>query len=181
MIFAAADFFWAGIKAPSDRNPPQQGTPLFQFLVRRLFASFDLPWGVLKYYRWMASRDGKNNPLFRTVCQEWPRVRRSLDAGRLAPLGVVRACSRNPFRLGENHQVLAYAYQLEEVSADLVLWVYDPNHPCRDTVTLTVNLQSPDHLGIRASTGEPVRGFFATRYRPDPDLSNRHPLCGKDY
>jgi hypothetical protein len=162
MIFAARDFFERGCPPPDDREPPDHGSPLFGYLVRRLFQSFHLPWGPLRYYHWMAARD---TDLFRaTVRREWPRVRRELDAGRLAALGLIRPRSRNPLRLGENHQVLAYGYGLDEGSGSLLIAVYDPNHTCRDDVTLALNLREP--VGVLSSTGEPFRGFFHTRYWP---------------
>ena len=64
---------------------------------------------------------------------QWPRVRRELDAGRLAALGLIRVPSRNPLRLGENHQVLAYGYGLDEPSGSLLIAIYDPNHPAATT------------------------------------------------
>ena len=162
MVFAARDFFERGCPPPDDREPPDYGSPLFAYLVRRLFQSFHLPWGPLHYYRWMAAGDG---PLLRhTVRREWPRVRRELDAGRLATLGLIRSRSRNPLRLGENHQVLAYGYGLHEPSGSLLLAVYDPNHAGRDDLTLALDLRAPS--GVVSSSGEPFRGFFHTPYRP---------------
>jgi hypothetical protein len=161
MIFAVCDYFERGCAPPADREPPDHGSPLFAYLVRRLFDSFQLPWGPLHYYRWMASRDVAL--LRHTVRRAWPRVRRDLDAGRLSPLGLIRPRSRNPLRLGENHQVLAYGYGLHEPSGSLELAVYDPNHPGRDDVTLALNVQAP--VSIVASTGDAVRGFFRTPVR----------------
>src|SRR5262249_9914098 len=106
MVFATCDLFERGCPPPDDREPPGHGSPLFSYLVRRLFRSFHLPWGPLRYYRWMSADD--DALLRHTVRREWPRVRRELDAGRLAALGLIRHRSRNPLRLGENHQVLAY-------------------------------------------------------------------------
>jgi hypothetical protein len=167
MVFAARDFFERGGPPPDDRAPPDLGSPLFGYLVRRLFHSFDLPWGPPRYYRWMTAGDG---PLMRhTVALHWPRVRRELDAGRLAALGLIRLRSRNPLRLGENHQVLAWGYGLDEASGSLSIAVYDPNHAGRDDVTLAVNLREP--AGILSATGESFRGFFHTPYRaPSGDL-----------
>src|SRR5262249_7200174 len=91
---------------PTHCEPPEHGSPLFGYLVRRLFHSFDLPWGPLHYYRWMASRDGAL--LRHTIRHAWPRVRRDLDAGRPSALGLVRVRARDPRRLGEDEQVLAY-------------------------------------------------------------------------
>ncbi len=162
MVFAARDYFERGSPPPLDRQPPDHGSPLFGYLVRRLLHSFDLPWGPLRYYRWMAARDG--TLMRHTVAQQWPRVRRELDAGRLAALGLIRPQSRNPLRLGENHQVLAWGYGLDEASGSLLIAVYDPNHAGRDDVTLALNLREPGRL--LSATGEPFRGFFHTPYRP---------------
>jgi hypothetical protein len=161
MIFAACDFFERGCPPPDDGAPPDHGSPLFGYLVRRLLHSFHLPWGPVSYYRWMAGRD--DDLLRHTARREWPRVRRDLDAGRLVALGLIRPRSRNPLRLGENHQVLAYGYGLDEDSGSLLLAVYDPNHPGRDDVTLALNVRAP--AAVVASTGERVRGFFRTPYR----------------
>lgn len=164
MVFAARDFLECGRRPPDHAEPPDCGSPLFGYLVRRLFHSFHLPWGPLRYYRWMVSRDG--DLLRHTVRHQWPRVRRDLDAGRLSALGLVRVSSRNPLRMGENHQVLAYAYGLDEGSGSLLLAVYEPNYPGRDDVTLALNVREP--AGILASTGDPFRGFFRTPYRFHP-------------
>ena len=40
-------------------------------------------------------------------------------------LGVVTVAGANPFQLGHNHQVLAYAYRLD--GTQVTLQVYDPN------------------------------------------------------
>ncbi|HZT80907.1 MAG TPA: hypothetical protein VFA26_11815 [Gemmataceae bacterium] len=166
MVFAARDYFERGCPPPADGEPPEHGSPLFGYLVRRLFQSFHLPWGPLRYYRWMAAPD--DVLLRHTVRREWPRVRRELDAGRLAALGLIRPRSRNPLRLGENHQVLAYGYGLDEPSGSLLIAIYDPNYPGRDDVTLALSLREPD--GLLSVTGEPFRGFFHTGYRPARNL-----------
>jgi hypothetical protein len=166
MVFAACDFFERGLPPPDDRKPPDLGQPLFGYLVRRLFQSFDLPWGPLRYYRWMTAPDG---PLMRhTIDCQWPCVRRALDAGRLAALGLIRVRSRNPLRMGENHQVLAWGYGLDESTGSLRIAIYDPNHVGRDDVTLALNLRDP--AGILSATGEPFRGFFHTPYRRKTNL-----------
>src|ERR1700730_5406023 len=90
MVFAVRDYFEAGRQPPQDVTPPQPGTPLFDFLCQRLMASFNLPFGVIKYYEWMTLPD--NNHLFirgltsRTIQGEWPQIQSELEADRLAPL-----------------------------------------------------------------------------------------------
>jgi hypothetical protein len=161
MIFAARDFFESGSPLPEINESPGHGSLLFDYLVRRLFDSFDLPFGPIKYYRWMAARD--EAVIRRTLTDEWPRVRADLDAGQLVPLGLVRLSSRDPWRMGENHQVLAYAYELDDASGALTIAVYDPNHPGRNDAILDLNVTGDG--GIVSSTGERVRGFFRTPYR----------------
>lgn len=36
--------------SPADKNPPPDGSTLFNYIVGRLFDSFNLPGGVTKYY-----------------------------------------------------------------------------------------------------------------------------------
>ena len=98
-----------------------------------------------------------------TVRREWPLVQAGLDAGRPAALGLIRVRSRNPLRMGENHQVLAYGYELDEASGSLQIAIYDPNHGGRDDVALELNVSSPSD--ILSTTCEPFRGFFYTPYR----------------
>src|SRR5438105_12370064 len=79
MAFAARDLFEAGLRPPADTSPPAPGTPLFRYLVRRLFASFDLPLGPLRYLLWMmlpkGNRFGLRGVSWRTIRRHWPRVR----------------------------------------------------------------------------------------------------------
>lgn len=49
--------------------------------------------------------------------------------------------STDPFALKENHQVLAYGYDI--VRSSFTLRLYDPNLPNRDDVTLTLSWASP--------------------------------------
>jgi hypothetical protein len=175
MIFAVRDLFEVGLAPPPDTTPPAFDSPWFTYLVRRLLASFNLPGGPLKYLSWMGRAD-VDSWLGRGVAHwtarvEWPRIKSELDRGKLASLGLVRVRSTNPWKLGENHQVLAYGYDLNNVTGDWMIHVYDPNHPDREDVTLAFNLNSVTSVSrIVASTGEPVRGFFRTPYRPLAEL-----------
>src|SRR4051812_4494099 len=115
MVFAARDYFEAGVPQPiGGRAALRQ--PLYDFILDRLFASFDLPNGPLKYYDWMTASDHdtwiRSGVARRTIVEEWPKVRADLDANRLACLGLVTVASLNPADLGKNHQVMAYGYTL---------------------------------------------------------------------
>jgi hypothetical protein len=167
MVFTVCDFYEAGQPPPDVTEPPDRNTTLFRYLTRRLMDSFDLPGGVLKYYAWMTYPDGNTwrarGLAWRTIREEWPRIRAMIDSGHPCPLGLVTVQSFAPQRLGENHQVLAYAYKLD--GQHLTLYVYDPNRPNEDEVALTLAIDRPTQARpIAYSTGMPVRGFFVTSY-----------------
>ena len=165
MVFAVRDYFEAGIRAPSGRQPTN-GQPLFDFIVDRLFASFDLPHGPTKYYDWMTSPDHdtwfRQGLPRRTIEDEWPRIKADIDNGRLSCLGLVTTASLNPGDMGKNHQVLAYGY---DIGADnsLSLKVYDPNSRDSDAVRVTLPLGNPGRttpISHNVNVSSPVRGFF---------------------
>ena len=164
MAFAVRDYFDEGVAVPEIADPPDPGSPLFNYLVRRLWDSFRLPGGPFRYYAWMGLSD--ETILQRTLEHGWPAVRRELDRGRLAPLGFNRYRSRNPLRLGDNHQVLAFGYDWVPQDQRIILHLYDPDYALRDDVTLTFSPRDPIREGIVNSTGATVRGFFHTPYRP---------------
>jgi hypothetical protein len=176
MAFAARDYFEAGRPPPPDATPPAEG-PLFDYLVERLFASFDLPLGPTRYLTLMSPLlpDGEtmwsrlglapHGRAWRTVKQEWPAIRRDIDGGTPSPLGLVRIRSHDPFDLKENHQVLAYGYDL--TGSSLFLRVYDPNRPGRDDVTLSLDLGDPTRPTPVSTVpaGRPVLALFRVPYR----------------
>ena len=177
MAFAARDYFEADRPPPDQATPPSDGE-LFDYLVDRLFASFDLPLGPARYLELMSPLlpDGEtlwsrlglapHGRAWRMIRQEWPKVRSEIDAGHPAPLGLVRVKSSDPLELKRNHQVLSYGYELEGTA--LTLHLYDPNHPGEDGVTLSLSLakpHAPTPLTI-SPAGPPVSAFFKVPYRP---------------
>jgi hypothetical protein len=175
MVFAALDLYGAGRPVPTDTQPPVAGTTTFRYLVRRLLASFRLPWGVIRYQRYMARADGNRRRLgvrrhglsWLTIVRHWPKVRTELDHGRPVPVGLVAARGLNPLELGRNHVVLAYDYMLTD--DQLVLRVYDPNTGPVDDVQLALSLAHPDQatpITHNIDIGHTVRGFFPVGYRP---------------
>jgi hypothetical protein len=168
MAFAVRDYFEAGRVPPRDLQPPPGDSRLFRYLVIRLWHSFNLPCGPLKYYIFQTLPDldspWRRGIRSRTMYDEWPRIRTDLEHGRLAPLGFNRGYSLNPLRLGDNHQVLAYGYT-RETTGRVRLWIYDPNHGGRDDLTMTFRPDAPpEEATIEYSTGETVRGFFRTPF-----------------
>ena len=51
MVFAALDYWHAGIMPPAPRPAPSE--PLYRYIVQRLVDSWHIPAGVTQYYLWM--------------------------------------------------------------------------------------------------------------------------------
>ena len=197
MVYAALDYYSAGAELPPvERLFAEDGTILpetewlLDFIVRRLVASFnvlDFRNGALNYYRLMrpgfpdacpVDPDPRRAPRSRAwtmVRVEWPLIRAKLDAGQPVPLGLVRAKLAKfagPRAIvaayQQDHQVLAYGYDLEGNA--LTLRVYDPNHPGDGGVGLRLDVADPGQpVPVRLFVGEKEKGevqcFFHTRYR----------------
>lgn len=179
MVFAVRDYFEANTMPPSGRQPGP-GEPFYDFIVERLYASFDLPLGPTKYYDWMTTADHdtvlKTGLAHRTILEEWPKIKNDIDNNRLSCVALVTLYSLNPGDMGHNHQVLAYGY---DVSADnyLTLKLYDPNYcdlygsthaPDADNVSLSLSLSDPSHttpISHNVSMAYPIRGFFHLPYQ----------------
>jgi hypothetical protein len=176
MAFAARDYFEAGRSPPALEQPPGSGG-LFDYLVRRLFDSFDLPVGPVRYLElmhpllpdgetfWSRLGIGPHGRAHRMLRLEWPKVRADIHAGHPSPLGLVRVKSADPFELKRNHQVLAYGYDL--AGSRLTLRLYDPNHPRADDVTLSLDIDDPtEPTAIATSPAATVFSFFRVPYEP---------------
>jgi hypothetical protein len=170
MALTARDLWAAGVAAPTQNQPPANGSRRFRALVRRQVQSLD--WlRVPATYALLAVLHG---PLGRgpvavpTVRREWPRVRRELDAGRPCVVELIRARGITPAALVRNHQVLAFAYTERDAGSGtrVDVRVYDPNHPDRDDVALALAVEPDDgrpiaeRIALSQTTGEPLLGFF---------------------
>jgi hypothetical protein len=79
-------------------------------------------------------------------------------------MALVLVQSTNWSDLGQNHQVLAYAYEL--LGNALTLRLYDPNCPGKDDLRLSLSLAGPQsHTPVSAPwLPSPVLAFFRTEY-----------------
>jgi len=181
MALTVRDMYEKQVDPPPDRQVPANGSRRFRALVRRQVQSLDWFRLPLRFYTlaalhpsaptWWSRLFGRRSIGDVVLHEEWPAIRREIDGGHLAMVGLVRGASFNPFRLTLNHQVLAYAYR---VAPDRVtLRIYDPNHPDRDDVEAVMNLVDGRPTTFEASTGEPLRGFFLAPYaRQEPRAWN---------
>jgi hypothetical protein len=177
MAFAARDYFEARRSVPARTTAPSRGA-LYDFIVKRLFDSFNLPYGPARYLELMhpSLPDGEtlwsrlglapHGRAWVMARREWPKVQAEIDSGHPSPLGLIRVKSANPFDLKHDHQVLAYAYDL--VGSLLTLRLYDPNWPGRDDVALTLDIGDPaSAIQVNAQPPDwPVFAFFRVTYRP---------------
>jgi hypothetical protein len=152
MAWFVRESFVAGQAIPPDTNAPANGSPLFQALVRRQVKS--LEWFKTPLGFWWIGAFGGDRTARRTREQEWPRIRATIDAGRLAMIGLVRHQGANPFNLTKSHQVLGFGYTLD--GDTVTLRIYDPNWPDHDDVTIVIG-----PAAIRQSTGETLYGILA--------------------
>jgi hypothetical protein len=162
MCADALDRYGKGVPIPPDTTPPVQGTALFTELLE--FQKGSLSAAVVsKIYDWQSAPDEghtirKHSVGWRTK-QEWPQLKRELDAARPTQLVLIRV-EGYLSNLSDNHQVVAIGYVWNPTSKDLTINVYDPNKP--DTIgTLTMNFGLPDSkIRARDSSGQRLRGFF---------------------
>ena len=109
--------------------------------------------GPLRF--WLAAASSPERLQRRTLDVELPQIRSAIDGGRLALVGLIRHHGINPFHLPKDHTVLAFGYDVDTASRSTTLRLYDPNHPDRDDVSLTLSQD-----GFRQSTGEPLMGLI---------------------
>jgi hypothetical protein len=160
MCFTVRDLFEAGVAMPPDREPPANGSARFSSIVRRQVESLD--WLRLPIRFWWRSAVGGDRARS-TFEREWPKLRREIDEGRLAMLGLIRVATVNPFKLTGNHQVIAYGYA--EDGRGVTLRLYDPNWPDRDDVTATLHLDPALRpTALDQSSGESLLGWFVAPY-----------------
>lgn len=175
MCYAVRDYHQSGVGIPTYRQAPSTGI-LYDYMVRRLYDSFNLPSGPVKYLHLMdpSLADLETVPsggIFQPahsrawvmINEEWPRIKADLDTNKPSPLALVLLKSTDPLQLGYNHQVLAYGYSL--VGSDLFINYYDPNLPDNDNQVLYANISSPKQATFITTSSHPeINCFFHTDY-----------------
>lgn len=172
MAFAARDFFQAGQRPPMRTDSPNSGV-LFDFLVRRLFDSFEIPVGPARYAALMSPDLPDHETAFSeiglaphgrawvTIVEEWPKLRAGIDAGFPMPMALILVKDRDLGKMGHNHQVLAYGYDLD--GSELSILVYDPNHPMDNSVRITLDIGNPRQTTAMSHTHRSSDGSISVR------------------
>ena len=187
MVYAARDFYSYQLPIPNDSVPPAAPAALFDYISARLYESFSMPLGPLKYLDYMASPDEdqgawiftQRGVAHKTIVDEVPLILAELDQRRPVCLGLIQAHSSRLADLGKNHQVLAYGYDINDDGV-LTLRVYDPNtaHGV-DSVNISLSLKAPSDrtpMSSNVRVGGTLRGFFRHYYeRADPRVPRQLP------
>lgn len=177
MALAARDWFEARQPIPTMTKSPPDKHPVRTFIIERLIDSYDLPDGVLPYIKLTTSHyPDHDSEVLATFGQlhsraallarsTWPKVRDSIDAGYPCPLGLIMVKSDDPRDLKHQHQVLAYAYQLRGTA--VTIWVYDPNSPLDDNITIRYDTSRTDRtidITHNVDSTGPMVCAFPVRY-----------------
>ena len=173
MAYASLDYYFAKLPAPPytsadfpDTGVPPDGNWLADYIYRRLMDSF-CNVSAARYILWTMRKDQPTWFGLRkgvTTCtkdEEIPRLRAAIDAGKPVVLGLIVATDIK--KVGDNHQVVAYGYDLDPATNELSVYIYDNNNPDTEVVLTT----APDNPHVNASNRrDPWRGFFVHHYSP---------------
>ena len=160
MCFAALDYFHEDRPVPQAARVEDIDSELRGYLTERQVDSLSLL-VIPKVIEWMLRSDEDVGRL--TSWREYPKLYRRLKKGEPATLVLIRASGvEDPT---QNHQVVAVGYDFDETTRDLVVHIYDPNHPGEEP-TLSMNLAHPSSgINPTQSTGEELRAFFVINHK----------------
>lgn len=183
MSAAVYDYLLAGRQPPQTTIVPPQADPLQRYLFKRQVDSFGVMGEtILRFAEWMLLPNEGSNGAWRKTLKEFKALRKQLEQGCYALLGIVYVDWRNGFRLWKNHQVLAYDYWLPD-SKTFNICVYDPNCSTCDDVfiraervvlhtSIAASGRRRNTYGLKCSHWkgarkiQDIRGFFINPYTP---------------
>ena len=184
-VVAILDMHEFGVIPPAEAAPPPGGSARFDYIVSRQIDSFENGAVPLQFFKLMDPNRPAKEPAWAeilgrfgidrhsrtwvTTKVEWPAIQKDIDAGKLAPIGLVKIVSRDPNLLGHNHQVLGYGYDLD--GTKVTIHIYDPNYPNDDNVTLSFDTADPraPATPVWSKAGKSVYCIFRAPYmKHDP-------------
>jgi hypothetical protein len=190
MAYAALDYWRAKLPLPrgTDRNDEPMrftaGDSVRNLLWSRLLDSLGGGGVLSRTLEWMLrlhvlpGLTGGARWLRTQTEQEWTRLKSHLDNGEPWPIALVG----RTLSIWDQHQVLAYGYEI--TGGKINLLVYDPNAPhpegLMDDTVLALEFQPRNALitgpSLTAEIGE-VEGFFCSNYSP----ATANPALAVDY
>lgn len=189
MVYLVMDYYYAHLLPPKYVNPPSSSDdPLFLYIRDRLWDSFDVFGQGHRFLAYSAPYypDGDEGVLqvaglamgraWITYREEWARIQEDIDQGRLSPLGLIKT---KGLEIGDNHQVVAYAY--EKTGQRVTLFIYDPNEPlkevrlCFDVTSTSGEVHIDRYVeGFPGAVGKPIYCIFRINgYAPQAPPNGR--------
>lgn len=172
MSFTSLDYYFAGMPIPThvgsdfpNGSTPPENSALYKYIYDRLMDSFKA--NGSKFVSWTEKLDhstwvwGKGVPEL-TKTEELPTLFQRIQSGQPVVLGLISATGIS--EIGNNHQVVAYGYELNEVNGDVIVYIYDNNNP-NNVTTLKSNIKDL-HSHFSSSYNDDWRGFFVENYSP---------------
>jgi hypothetical protein len=172
MVYTVMDYYASHLLPPEQTTSPNsQNDVLFEFIRDRLWDSFDVGGEGHRFLGYSSPHypNGDEGVIqavglsrgrsWITYREAWPQIQKDIDEGKLSPLGLVQTDNLD---IGNNHQVLAYAY--EKSGQNVKLFIYDPNK-AQHEVRYEFN--------ITATDGE----VHINRYVEDILENNHHIYC----
>jgi hypothetical protein len=145
------DYYASHLLPPEQPTPPNsRNDSLFEFIRDRLWDSFDVGGEGHRFLGYSSPHypNGDEGVIqavgltrgrsWITYREAWTQIQQDIDAGHLSPLGLVQTDNLD---IGNNHQVLAYAY--EKSGQDVKLFIYDPNK-AQNEVRYEFNITATD-------------------------------------
>lgn len=151
MVYAVMDYYAARLLPPTQTTPPaSRNDVLFEFIRDRLWDSFDVDGGGHRFLGYSSPHypNGDEGVIqvvgltrgrsWISYREAWSQIQQDIDGGNLSPIGLIQTDNLD---IGNNHQVLAYAY--EKSGQDVKLFIYDPNEAQRE-VRYEFNITATD-------------------------------------
>ncbi len=171
MCFASQDFFLANRTIPMLNEAPRPRDLLYQYLFERQNDSYGFfNQNIVKFAQWMLLSEEE---LQRRTILELEKLLTQLKKQELVTLGLVTVKFSQTFAMWNNHQVLAYGYQVQNPSSRgsiYQVFVYDPNLAKADDVALIIDLNSEFNFIFKRLNNDKflriIYGFFLISYSP---------------
>lgn len=187
MVYTVMDYYAVHLLPPEQTSAPNsRNDVLFEAIRERLWDSFDVGGEGHRFLGYSSPHypNGDEGVIqaigltrgrsWITYREAWPQIQQDIDAGNLSPVGLIQTDSLD---IGNNHQVLAYAY--EKSGQDITLYIYDPNE-AQQEIALKFNITETDgevhiaRMGGKPGSDHRIFCFFRINgYTPKPPPNGR--------